>query len=268
MKNIIYAVFFLLFGIGTAPNTYSQGAESVVSPFLPEIVTGFPGVRDITFSPDEKELYFTIQSYLGEVSAIAFCNNVNGKWSEPEVASFSGRFHDPEPFFAPNGLRLFFVSDLPGTKGETDASNYDIWVVERSSMQNAWSQPVNLGSPVNTAGNIFYPVITESGNLYFTGDGPLSNGKDDIFVSRFANGKYTDPVSVGDSVNSIGYEFNAFVAPDETYMLFTCYNREGGFGSGDLYLSHNVGKGVRTRNWSAPVNLGKGINSPQRDYCP
>jgi hypothetical protein len=47
-------------------------------------------------------------------------------------------------------------------------------------------------------------------------------------------------------------------------MLYTCYNRKGGYGSGDLYISHNKGNG----QWTTSRNLGKEINSPQMDYCP
>lgn len=267
MRTRFYVMLFIS-GLLCNNSVIGQKSETMVSPFLPDMVMQFPGVRDITISPDENELYFTIQSYHGELSAIAYCININGKWSDPEVASFSGRFHDLEPSFAPDGLRLYFASDRPGTMDGNDLKNYDLWVVERKSLQSDWSQPANIGSPVNTKGNEFYPIVTKSGNLYFTGDGPLSKGKDDIFVSVFSDGKYTSPVPVGDSVNSAGYEFNAFVDPDESFMVFTCYNREGGFGSGDLYISHNLDKGSLSGKWSAPVNLGKGINSAQMDYCP
>ncbi len=267
MRTRFYSMLFLSCLLSSNP-VMSQKSETRITPFLPDMVMQFPGVRDITISPDEKEMYFTFQSYIGDLSAIAFCININGKWSNPEVAPFSGRFHDLEPSFAPDGLRIYFASDRPGTMEGGDSKNYDIWMVERKSLQSDWSQPANIGSPVNTKGNEFYPIVTKSGNLYFTGDGPLSKGKDDIFVSVFLNGKYASPVPVGDSVNSAEYEFNAFVDPNEKYMIFTCYNRQGGFGSGDLYISHNLDKGSLSWKWSAPASLGMGINSAQMDYCP
>ena len=70
--------------------------------------------------------------------------------------------------------------------------------------------------------------------------------------------------SKSDSINSIGYEFNAFVAPDESFMLYTCYNREGGFGSGDVYISFKN----KNKQWAASRNLGREINSNLMDYCP
>ena len=92
----------------------------------------------------------------------------------------------------------------------------------------------------------------------------MSKGKDDIFMSEYKNGKYESPVSLNDSINSIGYEFNAFVAPNESFMIYTCYNREGGFGSGDLYISFKN----KSTQWSKAQNIGKFINSNGMDYCP
>ncbi len=81
---------------------------------------------------------------------------------------------------------------------------------------------------------------------------------------RWADSTYTPPVSLSDSINSDGYEFNAFVAPDESFLIFSGYNREDGQGSGDLYISY-----FKTDStWSNAMNLGLEINSAYMDYCP
>ena len=66
------------------------------------------------------------------------------------------------------------------------------------------------------------------------------------------------------NINSTGYEFNAFVSPSEEFIIYTCYGRPDGLGSGDLYISYKNSKG----NWDEPKNLGAEINSKQMDYCP
>ena len=235
-----------------------------VQPYLPEIVTQFPNVRDIAISPDGQEIYFTAQSLLGEISAIISVKKEKTQWSKPEVASFSGQYQDLEPAFSPDGLQLFFVSNRPLNESSKTPKDHDIWVLERKDKQSAWSAPRNLGAPVNTFDNEFYPSVADSKNLYFTSDCAKSKGKDDIFVSRWSNGKYETPAIVSDSVNTGGYEFNAFVSPDESFLLYTCYNKQGGFGSGDLYVSYKTAN----NSWTAPQNLGEKINSPQMDYCP
>ena len=262
MKILLKTI--LLFLIISFETSYGQNSSLTILPFLPDIISQFPAVRDLAISPQENEMYFTAQSYQGELSALVYCTNKNGVWSKPEIAPFSGRYQDLEPFFTPDGLRLFFVSNRPVAPKETAAKDFDIWIVERKDLKSQWSNPINIGEPVNTEGNEFYPSLTKSNTLYFTSDGIKSTGKDDIFTSKFVNGKYETPLPVGDSVNSDGYEFNAFIAPDESFLLYTCYNKKGGYGSGDLYISYNKGDG----HWSAPTNLGNQINSQMMDYCP
>jgi Tol biopolymer transport system component len=243
--------------------SFSKDNPIVVKPFIPEIVKQFPDVRDVAISPNGSEVYFTIQSYANEISAIVFVTQTDGTHSKPQVASFSGKYGDMEPCFSSDGLRLYFVSNRPNTMQETTESNYDIWYVERKSISDAWSAPVNMGPPVNTSENEFYPSLAKNGNLYFTCDGTGSKGKDDIFLCEFKNGKYTERISLSDSINSAGYEFNAFVAPDESYMIYTCYNKKGDFGSGDLYFSRRE-NGV----WEKSTNLGSDVNTPKMEYCP
>jgi len=62
-------------------------------------------------------------------------------------------------------------------------------------------------------------------------------------VCKFTNGKYSEAESLPDSINFTGDEFNAFVDPDETYIIFSGYKRRDGYGSGDLYISKKNEKG-------------------------
>ncbi len=64
--------------------------------FAPGIVCTGLSERDMAFTPDGGELYFTALFNGG--SAIVCCKTVNGKWTPPEVAEFSGRYPDIEPF--------------------------------------------------------------------------------------------------------------------------------------------------------------------------
>jgi hypothetical protein len=249
-----------LFFIGLFKITYSQSPY----PFMADVVSQYPGVRDVAISSDGSEIYFSLQGFQGELSTIILVTHKNGAYSKAQVAGFSGKYHDLEPFLSNDGLRLYFSSDRPLNENSNELKDYDIWYVERESIESQWSKPINVGVPINTKNNEFYPSITLSNNLYFTSDGAKSKGKDDIFMSEYDNGKYKSPESLGDSINSIGYEFNAYVSPDESFMLYTCYNREGGAGSGDLYISFTNRKG----QWLKSKNIGKAINSSAMDYCP
>ena len=238
-------------------------AQNNPQPFLEEIVSQFPNVRDLAISPNGHEVMFTAQSVMGNLSAIISVSREDDSWGLPKVASFSGKYFDLEPFYSHDGLKLYFVSTRPMDQTSTEPKDFDIWVVERKNLDSAWSKPKNMGSPINTEHGEFYPSIAKNGNFYFTRDNPTLNRKDDLYVSPIKDGKYQEPVALPSSINTESYEYNAFIAPDESYLIFGGYNRKDGLGSGDLYISHKTENG-----WSEAKNLGKFINSDKMDYCP
>lgn len=222
-----------------------------------KISNGFAN-RDMAISADGSELFYTIQATKGFFSVIMHSVKKNGIWGEPEVAGFSGLHSDLEPFFSPDGTRLYFSSNRP-LKDSTKEKDFDIWYVTKTN--GVWQNPQNMGAPINTPTDEFYISIAKSGNAYFTRGTEGKN--DDIKMSRFTNGKYEEAISLSDSINSKGYEFNAFVDPDEQFILYTAYRRPEGQGSGDLYISRKTATG----EWGAGVNL-KALSSPYMDYCP
>ena len=238
-------------------------ARIIAEPAI-ETLAEYPKVRDFTMSILANEAYVTIQSPLEELAVIARLKLVNNTWAEPEIVSFSGEYKDLEPFLSPDGLRLYFVSNRPLNDTTTTIKDYDIWYVERESIAVNWSEPINIGSSVNTEYDEFYPSVANNNNLYFTRDSPDTKGKDDIFISKWQDGYYKLPVSISDSINTASYEFNSYVSPDETFIIYSGYNRKDGYGSGDLYISFKNNQGV----WSSPKNLGNEVNSAQMDYCP
>ncbi|MEM9647471.1 MAG: kelch repeat-containing protein [Bacteroidota bacterium] len=256
MKKLTSLLFYLT-GIALCAQV---GTE--VEPAL-DVLQEFDKVRDFSMNQQGTEAYFTIQSQHEEVSVIAMSVKKDGNWQKPEIASFSGKYKDIEPFLAPNGLRLYFVSNRPlDENGEV--KDFDVWYVDRAAMDTKWSEPINLGAPVNTEYNEFYPAVAKNGNLYFTCDGPEAMGKDDIFFSAFENGSYAKPVALGEAVNSEGFEYNAYISRDDTFLIFGGYNREDGLGSGDMYISYKDADG----DWSKAEPLPQPLNSRFMDYCP
>ncbi len=255
MKHLLCIVFLC--------NVFFSFAQQTVTPFLPNIVKQFPNIRDIAIAPNGNEIMFTAQSVMGNLSAIIVVYKKGGTWSTPKVASFSGQHFDLEPFFSFDGLKLYFVSTRPIDTSSTKPKDFDIWYVERTSLKSKWSQPKNMDPPINTEYGEFYPSIAKNGNFYFTRDNPKLKRKDDIYVSEFKNDTYSKPKVLSDAINSEGYEYNAFISPDESYLMFGCYNRKDGMGSGDLYISFKTNEG-----WTPAKNLGDSINTNKMDYCP
>lgn len=228
-----------------------------------DFLSDYPNTRDVTVSSDGTEAYFTIQSPMEEISVIAFSKMVKSKWSDPKIVNFTGKFRDLEPFLSSDGLRLYFASNRPLDESTDSTKDFDIWFVERKTMKDEWSNPINLGAPVNTSNDEFYPSLAENKNLYFTCTCEATKGKDDIYFAEWKKEGYLQPVSLSDSINSAGFEFNAYVSSDESFLIFTGYNRAGGMGSGDLFISHK-----KDGKWLAAQNMGEKFNSPSMDYCP
>ena len=256
-KIRLLALFLLMFnGIS------AQGDNEIVQ--FSSTLNQFLNVRDFCISESGDEAYFTLQSPFQEISQIAHITKKNNEWTAPELLPFSDTYMDLEPFLSSDGKRLYFVSNRPLDDSTQEKKDFDIWYVERNGPREEWSKPKNLGAPVNSTLDEFYPTLSENNNLYFTLESPDGLGKDDIYFSRWENGTYSTPVLLDENINSSGYEFNAFISKKEDYLLFSKYNEEGGLGSGDLYISRKGANG----NWTKAENIGAPINTKYMEYCP
>ena len=98
-------------------------------------------------------------------------------WSEPKnIGILPDSVVAAHPAVSPDGLTLYFVSDIAGGYG-----GKDIWMSTRSSVGETWSKPKNLGPDVNTSGNELFPFLRSDGTLYFSSDGLIGMGGLDIF---------------------------------------------------------------------------------------
>lgn len=255
----IFSIVIILFQvwIGIAQDA---AKATLVTPILDTYTT----VRDFALSRDGTEAYFTIQSMDGTISQLASMKKTDGEWQPASLLHFCDKFQYLEPFLSQDDNRLYFVSNRPINISGTEAKDYDIWFVQRKNTQSSWSEPIRMEAPVNSERDEFYPSIAENGNLYFTMVHPDGFGKDDLYVSTWNGNKYEEPTLLPAEINSEGYEFNAFIATDESFLLFTKYNTEDGLGSGDLYVSKRDANG----SWQKAENLGPEINSKYMEYCP
>jgi len=264
MKKFIWIIFaFAASPLRAQPATISLIVKSPpanLTLFGEHSISTFINERDFALSPDGNEIYYTISTPKSSVQTIVYCKQVKaGIWTSPEVVSFAGTYSDLEPAFSADGKTLYFSSNRPATG--TAPGNFDIWKVTR--VGSGWGSPVNLGAPVNTEADEFYPSVAHNGNLYFTAAYAGGVGKEDIYMAAFSEQGYQKPVALDTAVNSKLYEFNAFVSPDEQYILFTSYGRKDDTGGGDLYMCVKGADG----KWQSAKNL-KPVNSRQLDYCP
>lgn len=210
------------------------------------------------FSPSGDTLYFLKATTDASYFTICVSYKKDNEWSAPEVASFSGKYLDADPFVTKDGNTLYFVSNRPVNEGDSVRPDWDIWKTERTG--NGWGKPVHLDSTFNSNENEFFPTIANNGNLYFGSGKQGGKGRADIYVSKFVNGKYATPENLGDSINTADNEYEPFIAPDESYMIFMA-TFPNGIAHADFCISYNV-----NGKWSKAEKLPSPVNSPATEW--
>ena len=107
--------------------------------------------------------------------------------------------------------------------------------------------------------------FTKTGTMYFSSN---RNTEDDtnnynVYSSKSIKGEFQTPVKLSNAINSDFYEADVFVAPDESYLIFSA-DKPGGYGGGDLYISFRNANGT----WTDAKNVGNEINGERSEYCP
>ena len=169
----------------------------------------------VTFSPDQKTMYFTRNNYGKRLKRdkngvnhlkIYRSRKLGDVWTEAEELPFNGEdYSTGHPALSPDGKQLYFVSDMPGSLGETD-----IFVVDVHP-DGSFSHPRNLGPNVNTEHKEMFPFITD-GTLYFSSNGHVGLGGLDIYQSVFEEEEGFLPAqNVGKPINSKSDDFSFII---------------------------------------------------------
>ncbi|MDD5508678.1 MAG: hypothetical protein PHD25_10215 [Bacteroidales bacterium] len=227
--------------------------------FVPGIISTGMDERDAAFTYAGKEFFFT--RVIDSIYTIFHMEEIDGRWTEPEVASFSGKYDDAEPFFSTRGHGLYFISNRPSDGKPYTKNDFDIWYTYKTL--EGWMDPQPLGAPVNTGQLEFFPSVTHDGTLYFGRNDP-GNTRSDIYRSRRTEGKFNEPEKLPDIINGPANPFNACIAPNETYLIFSAYRSDSSHGKSDYYISFRD----EDDTWSQPVNLGPGINTAGDECSP
>jgi len=226
--------------------------------FAPGIISTGREHSAAMFSPDGREIWFARLS----PAEIWHMRLENGHWSEPKPFPLERSYRYLYPFLSPDGGRLFFTSNRPVRPGDKpiNLGTGDIWVIAKND--GNWAEPVHLGEKINFGSIQSLGSISRKGNLYYaarTGREPRPAMS--VYVAEFVNGSYSVPRRI-DELYADTPSLSPFIAPDESYLLFSSFR--GGLGASDLFISFRRPDG----RWSPPQNLGPRINSPAKDEFP
>jgi len=228
--------------------------------FAPGVVSTGLEENGIAFMPDGRECYWTV-AFSG-FETILTSRLEDGRWTEPEVASFSGRYYDGWPAVRPDGRRMFFHSARPLKETPSGpAAAYNIWYVDRT--ENGWGEPRPVGPPVNGRENATCPSVTKDGTIYVSKRFP--DGTEMICRSRLVSGTYQELETLPATINVTKDNFHAFISPDGSFLIRPVFGRADAIGGRwNYYVSFQDGDG----RWSELINLGKEVNSARCSAIP
>lgn len=156
----------------------------------------------------------------------------NGDWKNVNALNINNKDNAYcHPTISLDGGTLYFASDRPGGYGGMD-------IYKSTKLGSKWSTPVNLGPVVNSSENELFPLITESGHLYFGSNGHRGMGGLDIYrVTMLKEGErssWTDRINMGHKYNTRYDDFGFYTNKENTEGYLTS-NRPGGKGKDDIY---------------------------------
>lgn len=167
--------------------------------------------------------------------------------NEKEIPWNTQEYEEVHPTLTADGSRLYFASNRPGGFGGMDLYYSDF-------QSGEWSEPINLGDTINTAGNEIFPFIHQDGTLYFASDGWGGFGGLDIFsTEKEGINDWQTPVNIGTPFNSPRDDFGFIlnITGTEGYLSSA---REGGKGKDDIY-SFNMKDKSQLGNQQIPATI-------------
>lgn len=229
----------------------SEGMLSDPKPFSKKINSKY-NESTATFTKDGKTMYFTRNNYSnGKLKSNS--NKVTllklykatfdgGQWQNiTELPFNSNDYSCAHPTLSADDKLLYFVSDMPGSIGQSDVFKVTI------NEDGTFGTPENLGKEINTEGRETFPFISDKNELFFASDGHLGLGGLDVFSVKFNDdGTNSAVFNLGDPINSSFDDF-AYMMDTELKYGFFSSNRDGGLGGDDIYkfkeiipLKHNM----------------------------
>ena len=192
-----------------------------------------------TITGNNKELIYTVCKMVTSPRQYYNCDlysskNIKGYWTDIVPLERVNRPDTWEsmPSVTADGKELYFVSNRSGGVG-----GYDIYKSIKDE-NGEWSEPINIGKPINTSGDEKSPFIhTDTRTLYFSSNGrPGIGGYDIYYVKINDNNEKTEVKNIGYPINTENDEVGFIVSIDGKYGYFSSNNiKNESLGGMDFY---------------------------------
>ncbi|CAM4182263.1 OmpA family protein [Flavobacterium antarcticum] len=191
------------------------------------------------FTSDGLTMYFTRNNYLDgkrkkDSKKVTLLKLYKATYKEGgftdvvELPFNSNEYSAAHPALSPDEKTLYFVSDMPGSVGQSDLYKVAI------HQDGTFGTPENLGNKINTEGKETFPFISSDNTLYFSSDGHPGLGGLDVFMAEMDDKGFREVTNIGTPINGPTDDF-AYLFDTKTNTGFFTSNREGGMGYDDIY---------------------------------
>ncbi|NND15526.1 MAG: cell envelope biogenesis protein OmpA [Eudoraea sp.] len=195
-------------------------AERILAYDPPMAITDNGNTAFFATAIEQKPLY-GIFSKNETVYKIFKATKINGSWKQVKQVAVCPKYASAlHPTVSPDGKRLFFASNMPGTFGA-----YDIYVSDIRK-DGSISSPKNLGEKVNTDKNELYPNVVKNAMLTFASDGRKGQGGLDLYAVKVGQRSLGLAVNLGNPLNSSRDDYALLINPNKS-RGFVMSNRSG-----------------------------------------
>ncbi len=177
-------------------------------------------------TPDGKTVVMLLgNKYLEKgkmVAGVSISNNVNGKWTKPKPLNIENdyNFNEKANYFLTNSRKALLMS----VEREDSRGGRDLYV-SFMKPDSSWTEPLNLGDKINTAGEETAPFLaSDDQTLYFSSNGFSGYGGSDVYMSKRLDDSYTnwsDPKNMGSDINSKGEDLFFHIPSTSDYAYYS-----------------------------------------------
>jgi OOP family OmpA-OmpF porin len=221
-------------------------------------------------SPTGTTLFFSRKNHPGNMGGVEDDEDIwysemdsTGEWQE--AVNAGPELNNEEPNFVsgitPDGNTVvLLLGNRYEKKGKMSAG-----VSISTKEGDSWTKPYNLDitNDYNYHEKVNYFLTNNRQVLLLSVEREDTHGERDFYVSFFQEDSvWSEPLNMGEVLNSVGDESSPFLAADDETLYFST-NGRGGYGGYDIYVSKRLDE--TWTNWSEPQNLGPDINSERDD---
>ena len=221
-------------------------------------------------SPDGTRLYFSRQYHPDNVGGADDQEDIWVSELDPATGEWLPAKNVGPPLNTPGPNFISSISVIDGKEVVVLGNEYGkkgrMYTGVSTSVRtgDSFSAPENLGIEnfYNYSDNADFFMVPGGKAMIISAERDDSYGLRDLYVTFKRKGGWTEPLNLGGDINTVGDEEPPFLAEDGKTLYFST-NGQSGYGGKDIYVSLRLTD--KWTKWSAPENLGAGINKEGDD---